>query len=93
VPHVIHDRFYAYTYTFARLLGLNLHARFRRDPAGMRPGLLALFGRGGTQSPAEQLGALGIDLTDRATWTTGLAQFTELLDPLLADQPVPASKP
>lgn len=85
VPHVTHDRFYAYTYTFARLLGLNLYARFRRDPDRVRPDLLELFGRGGTQSPAEQLGAFGIDLTDRATWTTGLAQFAELMRPLLTD--------
>lgn len=88
VPHVTHDRFYAYTYTFARLLGLTLYARFRSDPDRARPELLELFGRGGTQSPTEQLGALGIDLTDRRTWTTGLTLFSELLRPLLADRPV-----
>lgn len=84
VPHVTHERFYAYTYTFARLLGLNLYARFRRDPGGFGPRVLELLGRGGSAGPVEQLAGLGIDLTDLATWHTGLDQFAELLAPLLA---------
>jgi oligoendopeptidase F len=85
VPHVTHERFYSYTYTFARLLGLNLYSRFRRDPGGFGPGFLDLLSRGGTAGPAEQLAELGVDLTDRDTWRRGLAQFVELLEPLMAD--------
>ncbi len=84
VPHVTHDRFYSYTYAFARLLGLNLYTRYRRDPDGFLPRFLELLGRGGTAGPAEQLAAVGIDLADSETWRCGIARFAALLDPLLA---------
>ncbi|MEV8443280.1 M3 family metallopeptidase [Actinosynnema sp. NPDC051121] len=87
VPHVTHERFYGYTYAFARLLGLDFHARYRRDPDGFRPALFDLLARGGTAGPAEQLAALGVDLADPDTWRGGLAQFAELLEPLLAERP------
>ncbi|MEU5696775.1 M3 family metallopeptidase [Actinosynnema sp. NPDC020468] len=86
VPHVTHERFYSYTYTFARLLGLDFHARYRRDPDGFRGPFLDLLARGGTAGPTEQLAALGVDLEDRETWRGGLAHFAELLDPLLAER-------
>lgn len=85
VPHVTHERFYSYTYAFARLIGLNIHAAYRRDPVGFGPRLLDVLGLGSSLGPAEQLALLDIDLTDRGTWYTGLAQFADLLAPLLAD--------
>jgi oligoendopeptidase F len=85
VPHVIHERFYSYTYAFARLVGLTLYANYRRDPDAFRPRFLDMLGRGSSIGPAEQLALLGIDLADRETWRIGMTQFAELLDPLLAD--------
>jgi oligoendopeptidase F len=87
VPHVTHERFYSYTYTFARLLGLDFHARYRRDPAGFRPRFFELLGAGGTAGPTEQLAALGVDLTDPDTWRGGIAHFEALLEPLSAARP------
>jgi oligoendopeptidase F len=84
VPHVIHERFYSYTYAFARLVGLTLYANYRRDPDAFRPRFLDMLGRGSSIGPTEQLALLGIDLADRETWRVGMAQFAELLDPLLA---------
>jgi oligoendopeptidase F len=85
VPHVTHERFYSYTYAFARLIGLNIYAAYRRDPAGFQPRLLDVLALGSSLGPAEQLALLDIDLTDRDTWYAGIAQFAELLAPLLAD--------
>lgn len=83
VPHVVHERFYTYTYAFARLIGLTVHAAYRRDPDELRPRLLAMLGMGGAAGPEEQLALLGIDLADRETWRAGMAEFARLLEPLL----------
>lgn len=85
VPHVTHERFYSYTYAFARLIGLNLYASYKRDPAGFQPRLLHVLGLGSSMSPAGQLAMLDIDLADRSTWYSGIAQFAALLEPLLTD--------
>jgi oligoendopeptidase F len=82
VAHIMHERFYAYAYAFARLVGLHLYAAYRQDPAGFRPRFLDVLGLGNTVAPAAQLGALGIDLNDPTTWRNGLDQFAGLLDPL-----------
>jgi oligoendopeptidase F len=86
VPHVIHERFYSYTYAFAQLVGLTVYASYRRDPDGFRPRFLDMLGRGSSIGPAEQLALLGIDLADRETWRVGMGQFAELLDPLLGNE-------
>jgi oligoendopeptidase F len=85
VRHLTHERFYSYTYAFARLLGLDLYARFQRDPIGFGPRFLDFLGRGGTAGPTEQLADLGVDLTTPDTWRSGLAQFAALLEPLMSD--------
>lgn len=82
VAHIMHERFYAYSYAFAKLVGLHLYAAYRREPAGFRPRFLEVLGLGTTVSPADQLAALGIDLNDPATWRNGLDQFADLLKPL-----------
>jgi oligoendopeptidase F len=85
VPHVMYERFYAYSYSYARLVALNLHATYQRDPEGVGTKLMSMLASGGTASPAEQLSGLGIDLADAATWRAGMTQFAGLLEPLLAD--------
>jgi oligoendopeptidase F len=92
VPHVTHERFYSYTYAFARLIGLSLNAAYRRDPDSLRPRLLHMLSLGSSVGPAEQLAALDIDLADRGTWYSGIARFAELLEPLLAGGDHPADR-
>jgi oligoendopeptidase F len=82
VAHIMHERFYAYSYAFAKLVGLHLYAAYRQDPAGFRPRFLEVLSLGNTVTPAGQLTALGIDLNDPATWRNGLGQFVGLLAPL-----------
>jgi oligoendopeptidase F len=82
VAHIMHERFYAYAYAFARLVGLHLYAAYLQDPAGFRPRFLEALSLGNTVTPAGQLAALGIDLNDPATWRNGLDQFAGLLEPL-----------
>ncbi len=82
VPHIMHGRFYAYAYAYARLVGLHLYAAYRHDPAGFGPRFLDVLGLGNTVAPVGQLAALGIDLNDPTTWRDGLGQFARLLEPL-----------
>ena len=44
------------------------------------PKYLAFLEQGGAASPAEQLGAFGIDLTSEATWHRGLDEMERLLE-------------
>jgi oligoendopeptidase F len=82
VAHIMHERFYAYAYAFARLVGLHLYAAYLQDPAEFRPRFLDVLSLGNTVAPAGQLAALGIDLNDPTTWRNGLDQFADLLEPL-----------
>jgi oligoendopeptidase F len=82
VAHIMHERFFAYAYAFARLVGLHLYAAYLQDPAGFRPRFLEVLSLGNLVTPAGQLAALGIDLNDPTTWRNGLDQFADLLAPL-----------
>lgn len=83
VPHLVHARFYSYTYVFARLVGLILYAMHRRDPEGFPQAFHQLLIRGGSAGPMAQLATLGIDITDPKTWNAGISEVTAMLDPLL----------
>jgi oligoendopeptidase F len=83
VPHLAHERFYVYSYVFARLAGLNLYAAYRRDRRSFKERFRELLGGGGSAALVEQLAVAGIDVTDPGTWHTGIAEVTAMLDPLL----------
>ncbi|HEX4832282.1 MAG TPA: M3 family metallopeptidase [Trebonia sp.] len=82
VPHLIHERYYSYIYAFARLIGINLYADYRRDPGQVRERVLALLAGGSSMAPAAQLAATGIDISDPVTWDRGFEELARLLDPL-----------
>ncbi|HVM56791.1 MAG TPA: M3 family oligoendopeptidase [Gaiellaceae bacterium] len=80
IPHFIHVRFYTYAYSFAHLLALLLHGRYRDDPESFVPLYLELLAAGGSASPAELVEPFGIDLRAPDTWRTAFGRFTVLLE-------------
>lgn len=85
IPHFISTRFYTYAYVFAHLVTLALHARYREDPDGFVAPYLAFLSAGGSATPAELLGALGLDLEDPAVWDLGFAEIERMLELAEAD--------
>jgi oligoendopeptidase F len=73
VRHFVVAPGYPYAYAMGNLLGLALVARARKDGAAFVPSYLRLLRAGGSAPPAELLGELGIDITDRSVWMDGLA--------------------
>lgn len=80
IPHFINTRFYTYAYAFAHLASLVLYALYRERGASFVDDYLEFLGIGGAASPADQLGAFGVDLTDPATWERGLDEIERLLE-------------
>src|SRR6266404_850228 len=78
IPHFIHVRFYTYAYSFAALVALLLHRRYREDPDSFVPRYLDFLGRGGSSSPATQLEPFGLDLRSTDTWREAFAELDAL---------------
>jgi oligoendopeptidase F len=86
IPHFIHTRFYTYAYVFAALASFALAARWREDPEGFATAYVEFLGIGGSQSPADQLAALGVDVTKPDAWDAGFGELERLV--ALADSAV-----
>jgi oligoendopeptidase F len=63
---------YFYAYALGNLLGLTMVAQATAEGGAFTPRYLRLLRAGGSASPAELLGQLGISLAERSTWTGGL---------------------
>ena len=72
IPHFVFARFYCYSYAFGKLLTLGLHALWKEQGDRFVHDYLALLAAGGSRSPAELVGALGLDLSDPAFWQRGV---------------------
>jgi oligoendopeptidase F len=84
IPHFIHTRFYTYAYSFAQLVALLLHGRYREDPEAFVPRYLELLAAGGSASPARLLEPFGLDLHAAHTWRAGFAELEAQLDEAVA---------
>ncbi len=80
IPHFIHTRFYTYAYSFAQLVALLLHGRYRADSEAFVPRYLELLAAGGSASPAALLEPFGLDLRAADTWRAGFAELESQLD-------------
>ena len=78
IPHFIHVRFYTYAYSFAQLVALLLHRRYREDPEAFVPRYLGFLAVGGSASPAAQLEPFGLDLRATDTWREAFAELDAL---------------
>jgi oligoendopeptidase F len=84
IPHFIHTRFYTYAYVFAALASFALAARWREDPEGFASAYVDFLAIGGSQPPADQLAALGVDVRKPDAWDAGFSELERILE--LAEQ-------
>jgi len=87
IPHFVFARFYCYSYAFGKLLTLGLADLWREQGDAFVSDYMALLRAGGSMTPGELVGALGIELSDRAFWDRGCSVVERYLDQLeeLAD--------
>jgi oligoendopeptidase F len=79
IPHFIHTRFYTYAYVFAALASLALAARWREDPDGFASAYVDFLAIGGSESPADQLAALGVDVRTPDAWDAGFGELERVV--------------
>lgn len=84
IPHLIHYRFYCYSYAFGQLLVFALYDLWEREGAAFVPKYLRLLGGGGRDRPEALLSELGLDVRDPAFWSRGLDVLTRMVDELTA---------
>lgn len=80
IPHFIHTRFYTYSYAFALLVSFALMARYRRMGEAFVEPYTRFLEAGGSSSPADLLGALGLDVNEPAVWDDGFAELGRMID-------------
>jgi oligoendopeptidase F len=79
IPHFISTRFYTYAYVFAKLVALALYARWRAEGEAFVPGYMEFLAAGGSASPAELLGQLGVDLASSEVWSSAFAELERMV--------------
>lgn len=87
IPHFIHTPFYCYAYGFGDLLVMALYEMYRREGSPFVDRYLALLEAGGSDTPANLLQRVGVDISDPGFWQLGLAPFTQLVDEAIALTP------
>ena len=85
ISHFINSRFYTYSYAFAHIASLTLYGKYREAKAEGRGAefadrYLQMLAAGGSKSPADLLGAMGIDLNDSNWADAGFAEFSRIVD-------------
>ena len=79
IPHFISTRFYTYAYVFAKLVALALYARWRAEGEDFVPGYMEFLAAGGSASPGELLGQLGVDLASSEVWSSAFAELERMV--------------
>jgi oligoendopeptidase F len=89
VPHFITTPGYVYAYAYGQLLALSAYGRYREEGEPFVQRYLELLSAGGSRSPEELAGIVGIDLSDPGFWDAGLKLIEEQLSAAekLADRP------
>jgi oligoendopeptidase F len=80
IGHFVHVPFYCYAYSFGELLVLALYEQYQREGEAFVPKYMQLLTAGGSMSPPELVGRLGIDINQPSFWNQGL----NLLDTMVA---------
>ncbi|MEX6508587.1 M3 family oligoendopeptidase [Jiella sp. M17.18] len=84
VPHFIHSPFYVYAYAFGDCLVNSLYAVYRNSETGFQEKYFAMLKAGGTKHHSELLAPFGLDASDPAFWSKGLAMISGFIDELEA---------
>jgi len=72
VNHFISSPFYVYAYSFGELLVMALYSMYKREGQAFVPKYIELLKAGGSCSPGELLGRVGIDISDPEFWRGGM---------------------
>ncbi len=80
IPHFIHSRFYCYSYAYGQLLVLALYRRYLEEGDRFVPRYLDLLAGGGSGTPEELLGRVGIDLHAPGFWQQGFDALRDLIE-------------
>ena len=73
IPHFVHVPFYVYAYAFGDCLVNALYALYEKAPEGFEPRYVEMLRAGGTLRHKELLAPFGLDASDPAFWSGGLA--------------------
>jgi oligoendopeptidase F len=79
IPHFIHSRFYCYSYAYGQLLVLALYRRYLEEGDAFVPRYIDLLAGGGSGTPEELLGRVGIDLHAPGFWQQGFDTLKDLI--------------
>lgn len=79
VNHFIGSPFYVYAYSFGELLVLALYSMYREQGEAFVPKFISLLEAGGSCSPEELLGRVGIDIKSPEFWRGGMKVMEQLI--------------
>jgi oligoendopeptidase F len=72
IPHFIGSPGYVYAYAYGQLLALSVYERYEQTGPELVPRYLEMLAAGGSRSPEELGGIVGVDLADPRFWSAGL---------------------
>ncbi len=84
VPHFIHSPFYVYAYAFGDCLVNSLYAVYENSETGFQEKYFEMLKAGGTKHHSELLQPFGLNASDPAFWSKGLAVISGFIDELAA---------
>jgi oligoendopeptidase F len=79
IPHFIATPGYVYAYAFGQLLAMSVYNLYRQQGEDFVPRYLELLSAGGSRSPEELAGIVGVDLADPGFWDAGLDLVEEVV--------------
>ena len=82
IPHIYASPFYCYAYSFGNLLVLALYRKYQTEGPAFVPQYLELLATGGSQSPANILAKVGVDMASEAFWQSGFVTIREMVGQL-----------
>ena len=79
VSHFVGTPFYVYAYSFGELLVMALYSMYRREGEPFVPKFIEMLSTGGSCSPQELLGKVGIDIRSPEFWQGGVDVIGQLV--------------
>lgn len=79
ISHFVQVPFYVYAYSFGELLSLSLFGMAKREGAAFEPKYLNLLAAGGSKTPHEIAGTVGVDLRSESFWLGGFKAIDSLV--------------